>query len=148
MLETMKEVTMRYLILLSVALLTFSAYAQAEYVQDYSKSKGRIFTDNPKQQARCKWRANPTPQDLAHGPSALDQGNNAEDLAITRNIRKLIVDNDLFSNAAKNVTIITEDGYVTLKGVLRSQQEKDSIEAIARSISTVKSVNNQIIISK
>jgi len=139
---------MRNYIFLPLSLLAIGFYAYGDYVQDYSKSKGNTFVDNPKQATKRKARPNPTPKDLVNAPSALDQGNNEADLAITRNIRKAIVDSDWFTISAKNVAIITNDGNVTLKGILHSQQEKTAIETIAKSIVGVLSVDNQIIVSK
>ncbi len=51
---------------------------------------------------------------------------------------------DTDSVNAKNVKIITVNGTVTLRGVVESQAEKDSIEARAKKVAGVTKVNNQL----
>jgi osmotically-inducible protein OsmY len=48
------------------------------------------------------------------------------------------------STNAHNVKIITQDGVVTLRGPVKTQEEKSRIEEIARSVAGVKSVDSQI----
>jgi hyperosmotically inducible protein len=75
----------------------------------------------------------------------LDQSNDARDIEITANIRKAVVDDSALSTNAKNVKIITtKGGVVTLRGVVHSQAEKDSIEAKAKAVAGVQSVTNQL----
>src|SRR5262245_1105999 len=57
----------------------------------------------------------------------LDQGNNETDLNITKEIRKSIVVEkgpDAHSVSARNIKIITKDGVVTLRGIVRTVGEK------------------------
>jgi len=60
-----------------------------------------------------------------------DQGNNETDLTLTKNIRSSIVGADLSFNA-KNIKIITTDGKVTLRGVVESEAEHQTILNICR----------------
>ena len=64
----------------------------------------------------------------------LDQNENQADINITADIRKQVVDSKM-SVAAENVKIITQDGMVTLRGPVDTEQEKQSIEAIAKKVS-------------
>ncbi len=74
-----------------------------------------------------------------------DQSNADSDVELTAAIRRAVVQDDTLSMNAKNVKIIADkSGTVTLRGVVDSQAEKDSIEAKARSIAGVRSVNNMI----
>jgi osmotically-inducible protein OsmY len=52
----------------------------------------------------------------ANRPTASDQGNSEADVEMTAKIRRAIVEDDNLSILAHNVTIITRDGKVTLRG--------------------------------
>jgi len=74
----------------------------------------------------------------------LDQGKSEADRTITQTIRKAVVDNDSLSTNAHNVKIITVDGAVTLRGPVKTTEEKATVEALAQKASGVKSVDNQL----
>jgi osmotically-inducible protein OsmY len=63
-----------------------------------------------------------------------DQGENRPDLDLTRRIRHAVVSNAQLSMNAKNVKIITVNGKVTLRGPVATQQEKQTIEDIAKRV--------------
>lgn len=73
----------------------------------------------------------------------LDQNENKVDIGITANIRKSVVDTKMSTNA-QNVKIITQDGVVTLRRPVKTQEEKDRIEEMARSVAGVKSIDSQL----
>ena len=77
-----------------------------------------------------------------------DQGNSDADRNITAHIRKEIVDNDGLSTNAHNVKIITTDGTVTLRGPVKSAQEKAWVAAAAHRAPGVKRVDNQLEIER
>jgi hyperosmotically inducible protein len=77
-------------------------------------------------------------------PTPGDQAQNKKDLELAANIRKAIVSDDSLSTNAHNVKIITSNGVVTLRGPVKSQQEKAAIEAKAKSVAGVSSVNNML----
>lgn len=72
----------------------------------------------------------------------LDQGQNAQDIEISANIRKAIVDDDSLSLNAHNVKIITNGGTVTLRGPVKSAQEKATVEAKAKQVAGVTRVES------
>jgi hyperosmotically inducible periplasmic protein len=76
--------------------------------------------------------------------TAGDQSENEADRTITQNIRKALTADDSLSTNAKNVKIITNDGTVTLRGPVKSEKEKTDIEAKAKQVAGVKSVDNQL----
>jgi len=76
--------------------------------------------------------------------TAQDQSENEADRQITQNIRQAITSDDSLSTNAKNVKIITNDGTVTLRGPVKNEQEKTAIEAKAKQVAGVKSVDNQL----
>ncbi len=76
-----------------------------------------------------------------------DQGkNNSSDLQIMQKIRKAVVGDKSLSSYAHNVKIIAENGKVTLKGPVRSEDEKTSIEQKAVDVAGSGNVTNEITI--
>jgi hyperosmotically inducible protein len=73
-----------------------------------------------------------------------DQGSSDADIAITREIRKSVVDQDGLSMNAKNVKIVTSDGVVTLRGPVADPAEKERIASIAAKVDGVKQVDDQL----
>jgi hypothetical protein len=79
-------------------------------------------------------------------PSAImptDQGESDKDLEVTQKIRKAVMDDDSLSFTAKNVKIITQDGKVTLRGPVKSAQERSAIGAAAKQVAPG-AVDNQL----
>ncbi len=74
----------------------------------------------------------------------MEQGGSKGDRTITQDIRKQIVNDDALSVNAKNVKVITVDGVVTLRGPVKSQDEKTKVADIARRASGVKRVDDQL----
>lgn len=60
------------------------------------------------------------------------QSNNKNDMKLTQSIRRDLTQSDTLSVYAKNVKIVTQDGRVTLRGPVKTAEEKASIEAIAK----------------
>ncbi len=83
--------------------------------------------------------------DLTKTPG--DQGQNQSDIDTTAAIRKRVVDMDLSTNA-DNAKIITENGNVTLRGVFKSDEEKQTLERIAREIAGEGKVTNELEVDK
>ena len=74
----------------------------------------------------------------------MDQGESEADRTITQQIRKAVVDHDTLSTNAKNVKIITQNGVVTLRGPVKSPEEKATIAGVAQKTGGVKRVDNQL----
>ena len=73
-----------------------------------------------------------------------DQSSTKSDVAITKAVRKAVVADKALSTNAHNVKIITTNGVVTLRGPVKSPEEKDTIGAKAKQVVGVKSVDNQL----
>lgn len=73
-----------------------------------------------------------------------DQSERAADVDLTQRIRKAVTADDSLSTTAKNVKIITVNGVVTLRGPVKSEQEREKIAATAQQIAGVKQVDNQL----
>jgi osmotically-inducible protein OsmY len=76
--------------------------------------------------------------------TADQQKMNPSDRAISQKIRAEIMKDKSLSTYAHNVKIITQDGKVTLKGPVRTQDEKAAIEGKAMAIAGDGNVTNQI----
>jgi osmotically-inducible protein OsmY len=73
-----------------------------------------------------------------------DQAENEADRTITQNVRKALTNDDSLSTDGKNVKVITSDGNVTLRGPVKSANEKSAIETKAKQVAGVKNVDNQL----
>jgi hyperosmotically inducible periplasmic protein len=86
--------------------------------------------------------------DASKGAVTSDQQKvNPTDQAISKNIRSSIMQDKTLSTYAHNVKIITQDGKVTLKGPVRSDDEKANIEAKATAVAGVGNVMNQLTVA-
>ena len=74
----------------------------------------------------------------------IDQSNKPSDLKMTQEIRRAIVKDDQLSTDAKNVKIITIDGAVTLRGPVKTDQEKAAIAAKAAQLAGDSNVHNEL----
>jgi hyperosmotically inducible periplasmic protein len=70
----------------------------------------------------------------ANEPTADQQKDNRSDRDITQQIRKAIMNDKSLSTYAHNVKIVTQNGQVTLKGPVRSDEEKRTVEAKAAEV--------------
>lgn len=73
-----------------------------------------------------------------------DQGNSQADLDATKHIRQALVADDTLSQSAKNATVVTAGGVVTLRGVVKNQAEKTAVEEIAKRHAAGNRVDNQL----
>jgi len=83
----------------------------------------------------------------ASQPTADQQRNDRSDVAITRDIRRAIVNDKALSTYAHNVKIITRQGQVTLKGPVRTDEEKRAVESKATEIAGAGHVNSEVSIT-
>jgi hyperosmotically inducible protein len=103
--------------------ITFSAASLGIYAQ--APDTGSVKPDNTKVNKR----------DRATGePTADQQKNNRSDLDLTKNIRRSIMDDKSLSTYAHNVKIVAQNGTITLKGPVKSEEEKKAIVAKAASV--------------
>lgn len=77
-------------------------------------------------------------------PTADQQKMNPADRETTRKIRAAVMHDKSLSMYAHNIKIITQNGEVTLKGPVRSEEEKNAIEEKAATVAGKEHVNNQI----
>jgi hyperosmotically inducible protein len=77
-------------------------------------------------------------------PTADQQKNVHSDQQITQQIRQSIMKDKSLSTYAHNVKIITQDGQVTLKGPVRSEDEKKTVEAKAGEVAGDNKVTSEL----
>lgn len=84
-------------------------------------------------------------QEATNGAVTADQQkNNRTDRKLTQDIRKAVMSDKSLSTDAHNVKIITQNGAVTLKGPVRSEDEKKTIVAKAEQVAGAGNVSDQI----
>jgi hyperosmotically inducible protein len=77
-------------------------------------------------------------------PTADQQKMNPSDRAITQKIRKAVHDDSSLSTYAHNIKIITQNGKVTLRGPVRSEEEKNNLQEIAVAVAKPENVTNEL----
>ena len=117
-----------HLIVGSILILDISSFAQAPKTQTTPPDNTKI---------------NELDRNTAR-PTADQQKENRSDLEITRQIRRSITQDKALSTYAKNVKIITKDGGVTLKGPVRSEEEKKVIETKANDVAGATHVKSEL----
>jgi hyperosmotically inducible periplasmic protein len=73
-----------------------------------------------------------------------DQSNNSADLKITQAIRRALMKDRELSTTAKNIKVITANGQVTLRGPVKTAQEKTKVDQIARSAAGGAQIDDQL----
>jgi hyperosmotically inducible protein len=73
-----------------------------------------------------------------------DQSNSSADLKTTQAIRQALMKDGELSTTAKNIKVITANGLVTLRGPVRTAQEKAKIDQLAKSAAGGAKIDNQL----
>jgi hyperosmotically inducible periplasmic protein len=115
--------------LLLIAALLFSARAGS------AQAQGKPAADNTAVNQRDRSHQTLTP---------IDQSSNPADLQMTRDIRRSIVKDDTLSTDARNIKIITRNGAVTLRGPVKTDQEKADIAAKVAQVARNYRVDDEI----
>jgi len=79
--------------------------------------------------------------------TAQQQTNSASDLQITQQVRKAIMHDSALSTYAHNVKVVTQNGQVTLAGPVRSEGEKQAVEAKAAEVAGKNNVVSQLTVA-
>jgi len=80
----------------------------------------------------------------ANQPTADQQKNNVSDRDLTKQIRRSIVKDKSLSTYGHNVKVISQNGMVTLRGPVHSEDEKRAIENHAAEVAGRDHVKNEI----
>ena len=76
--------------------------------------------------------------------TADQQKENPADRDLTQRIRRALMQDKTLSTYAHNVKVVTQSGHVTLKGPVRSEDERKSVEAKAVEVAGAANVTNQM----
>jgi hyperosmotically inducible protein len=102
----------------------------------YPQSGGQSSTaDNTKTNKRDRSQSEPTADNAKNGKS---------DRELMADIRKEVVGDKFLSTYAHNVKIVAQGGKVTLKGVVHTEEEKKTIEELARKHAGESNVTDEI----
>jgi hypothetical protein len=110
-------------------------------IEGTSSSDGRVFL------AVVVKRLSPACAPRAERPeeaTADQQGNNPADRRVAQLIRQALVADKALSIFAHNVQVISRDGVVTLKGLVKSESEKDAVEEKARAVVGAERVRSEL----
>jgi hyperosmotically inducible periplasmic protein len=111
--------------LCTLALLLTSLGLWAQQDQMPSVDATTAAPDNTKVNKRDRNQAEPT---------ADQQKDNKSDRELTRQIRRAIVKDKSLSTYAHNIKVITQNGMVTLKGPVKTEEDKQAIAAKAAEV--------------
>ena len=103
----------------------------------------RLRQDNGQQTAPDNSKTNKRDRDNS-SQTADRQKMNATDRDLAKRIRASITDDKSLSTYAHNIKIVARDGKVTLKGPVRSEEEKSAIETKATEAAGAGNVINQL----
>ena len=76
--------------------------------------------------------------------TAGQQSNAKSDVEITREIRRAVVKDHSLSMLAHNVKIVSANGNVTLRGPVKTEEEKTAIASKAQAIAGAGKVDDQL----
>ena len=126
-----KRVARSVLILMAFMVTTgFMTRSQAQSTEPQATSP-----DNTKMNAQDRDKASPT---------ADQQKDNRSDREITQQIRQSLMNDKSLSTYGHNVKVVTQNGQVTLKGPVRSDEEKKTIESKAIEVAGENKVTSEL----
>jgi hyperosmotically inducible periplasmic protein len=103
-------------------IILLASFGGAWAQQDQSAGAQQAPPDNTKVNKRDREKTEPT---------AEQQKENKSDRQLARQVRRALVKDKSLSTYAHNIKVIARDGVVTLKGPVRSDEEKQAVEAKA-----------------
>jgi hyperosmotically inducible protein len=120
--------------ILKTSMCTFGSLVAIAF-SGVAADEKKVDADNTKKNERDRSAQAKTPQ---------DQGNSPEDIKLTQAIRQAVMKDSGLTTTAKNVKIITTGGAVTLRGPVKTAEEKAKIEELAKAAAGGAKVENQI----
>jgi hyperosmotically inducible periplasmic protein len=117
--------------LLALACLSVFGLAVAALAADNEKAKPDNTTTNQRDRS-------------GKTKTSGDQSNSSADLKTTQAIRRALMKDGELSTSAKNIKVITANGHVTLRGPVKTAQEKAKIDQLAKSAAGGAQIDNQV----
>ena len=126
--QTQTKGTMKHTLL---ALTCLSAFSLAVVADDNEKTKPDNTATNERDRS-------------VETKTSGDQSNSSADLKITQAIRQALMKDRELSTTAKNIKVITANGQVTLRGPVKTAQEKARVDQIAKSAAGPSRIDDQL----
>lgn len=104
-------------------------------------------TDSTTKQRAANTKANAVDRD-SDTTTPLDQSNDKEAIDVTAGIRRAVLDDKSLSTSAHNIKIVTNGDVVTLRGAVKSAEEKKRVESLAMKSAAGKQVRNEISVAR
>ncbi len=114
-----------------VALTCLSAFSLAALAADDEKAKPDNTATNERDRS-------------GETKTSGDESNSSADLKITQAIRRALMKDRELSTMAKNIKVVTANGQVTLRGPVKTVQEKTKVDQIARSAAGGARIDDQL----
>jgi len=87
-------------------------------------------------------------QMASKGVTASDQPENDADRKIIQDVRQALTADNTLSTSAQNVTVVSNNGNVTLRGNVKDDSEKQKIVDRAMQVAGVTNVDNQLTVTQ
>ena len=130
-----KSLTSRKLIVVGCAVLSLCCIPIAAVAQDQSAATSTTAPDN-------------SAKNKTHSNTADQQLENSSDRDLTKKIRQSLMADKSLSMYGHNIKIISQNGAVTLKGPVHSEEEKQAIASKAVEIAGQDKVSNQLTVKQ
>ena len=114
-----------------LALACLSAFSLAALAADNEKAKPDNTATNERDRS-------------GETKTSGDQSNSSTDLKVTQAIRRALMKDRELSTMAKNIKVVTANGQVTLRGPVKTVQEKTKVDQIARSAAGGARIDDQL----
>jgi len=114
-----------------VALTCLSAFSLAALAADDEKAKPDNTATNERDRS-------------GETKTSGDQSNSSADLKVMQAIRRALMKDRELSTMAKNIKVVTANGQVTLRGPVKTVQEKTKVDQIARSAAGGARIDDQL----
>ena len=82
------------------------------------------------------------------GVTASDQPENDADRNLVQNVRQALTSDTSLSTSAQNVTVVSKNGTVTLRGSVKDASEKQKVQEKATQVAGVSNVDNQLTVTQ
>ncbi|HEY7166081.1 MAG TPA: BON domain-containing protein [Candidatus Binatia bacterium] len=105
-------------------------------------------SDNQTASSASNTTSNQTASTSNTGVTASDQPSNDADMKVVQDVRKALTSDDSLSTAAHNVTVVSTNGNVTLRGSVKDQSEKQKVQEKAMQVAGVTNVDNQLTVTQ
>ncbi|MBC3918468.1 BON domain-containing protein [Undibacterium sp. CY18W] len=122
-------------VLLCATILPCTGFAADPVPPVVKEGKSASNVDNTAINNRDKYAGNKTPEDQANTP---------EDRTLLAAVRRSVVQEKSLSVMAHNIKIMVDAGAVTLRGPVKTADEKSKVEKIVQTVKGVSSINNSL----